>query len=167
LFFVFSIGTALAPNLPAFYVFRILTAFQGTAFLIVGASCIGDIYRPVRIMPPIQHHLANSAQTERATALGWFLSGTLIGPAFGPFIGGIIVTFKSWRDIFWLQTALAGLGFVLVVFFLPETIHHKKSEEFKGLTRPQVARKLWQFTNPFRVLRLFRYPNLLIAVSLM
>lgn len=39
-----------------------------------------DIYRP----------------TERATALGWFLSGTLIGPAFGPFLGGIIVTYTTW-----------------------------------------------------------------------
>lgn len=71
LFTVFSIGTALAPNLVSFYVFRALTAFQGTSFLIIGASCIGDIYRPV----------------DRATALSWFLSGTLIGPAFGPFIG--------------------------------------------------------------------------------
>ncbi|KAK3067136.1 hypothetical protein LTS18_001292, partial [Coniosporium uncinatum] len=47
LFFVFSIGTALAPNLAAYYIFRVLTAFQGTGFLIVGASTIGDIYRPV------------------------------------------------------------------------------------------------------------------------
>jgi hypothetical protein len=38
----------MAPNLPAFFIFRVLTAFQGTAFLIVGASCIGDMYRPVR-----------------------------------------------------------------------------------------------------------------------
>jgi hypothetical protein len=63
-FAAFSIGTALAPNLPSFFVFRILTAFQGTSFLIIGSSCIGDIYRP----------------TERATALSWFFSGTLIGP---------------------------------------------------------------------------------------
>jgi len=149
MFFAFSIGTALAPNLASYFVFRILTAFQGTAFLIVGASCIGDIYKP----------------TERATALGWFLSGTLIGPAFGPFIGGIIVTFKSWRDIFWLQTALAGTGFILVIFLLPETIHHKKSEDMKGLTNKQYAGRMWQSMNPFRVIKLFRYPNLLTAVS--
>jgi hypothetical protein len=48
LFTAFSIGTALSPNLAAFYVFRILTAFQGTAFLIVGSAVIGDIYKPVR-----------------------------------------------------------------------------------------------------------------------
>ncbi|KAF2427148.1 MFS transporter [Tothia fuscella] len=149
LFFAFSVGTALAPNLASFFIFRIFTAFQGTAFLIVGASCIGDIYRP----------------TERATALGWFLSGTLIGPAFGPFIGGIIVTFRSWRDIFWLQTALAGLGTALVVFLLPETIHRKKSDDLRGLNNKDYASKIWQMMNPFRVIRLFRYPNLL-TVSL-
>ena len=64
LFTAFSIGTALAPNLASFFIFRVLTAFQGTSFLIIGSSCIGDIYRP----------------TERATALSWFFSGTLIGP---------------------------------------------------------------------------------------
>ncbi|KIV99076.1 uncharacterized protein PV09_09183 [Verruconis gallopava] len=147
LFLAFSIGTALAPNLASFFVFRVLTAFQGTSFLIIGASVIGDIYRPV----------------DRATALGWFLSGTLIGPAFGPFISGIIVTFRPWRDLFWLQTALAGVGALLVCFGLPETIHRKRSDELNGLTRKQYARKLWAWTNPLRVIRLFRYPNLLIA----
>ncbi|KAK5289101.1 MFS transporter [Cryomyces antarcticus] len=147
LFFAFSVGTALAPNLVSFFIFRVLTAFQGTSFLIVGASCIGDIYRP----------------TERATALGWFLSGTLIGPAFGPFIGGIIVTFRTWRDTFWLQTALAGVGTALVFFLLPETIHHKRSAELAGLKTAEKVRKLWQWTNPWRVIRLYRYPNLLIV----
>lgn len=67
LFCACSLGTALSPNLASYFIFRILTAFEGTSFLNVGASCIGDIYRP----------------TERATAMGWFMSGTLIGPAFG------------------------------------------------------------------------------------
>jgi MFS family permease len=47
LFTGFSIGTALAPNLAAFFVFRILTAFQGTAFLVIGSAVIGDMYKPV------------------------------------------------------------------------------------------------------------------------
>lgn len=40
LFFCCSIGTALSPNLAAFFVFRILTAFEGTAFLLVGSACL-------------------------------------------------------------------------------------------------------------------------------
>jgi MFS family permease len=103
------------------------------------------------------------SKIERATALGWFLSGTLIGPAFGPLVAGIIVTFRSWRDIFWLQTALAGTGVVLIVLFLPETIHYKRSTELKGLSKGRQALKLWEWINPTRVLKLYRYPNLLIT----
>lgn len=148
LFFAFSIGTALAPNLPSYFIFRMLTAYQGTSFLIVGTSCLGDIYTP----------------TERATALGWFLSGTLIGPAFGPFIGGIIVTYRSWRDIFWLQTALGGLATVLVIFFLPETIPEKKIEELREMAPKERTWKVMHWISPFRVgILLFTYPNLLIA----
>lgn len=55
LFTAFSIGTALAPNLAAFFVFRILTAFQGTVFLIVGSAVIGDIYKPVRDLDSSAH----------------------------------------------------------------------------------------------------------------
>jgi MFS family permease len=125
-----------------------LTAYQGTSFLIVGTSCLGDIYTP----------------TARATALSWFLSGTLIGPAFGPFIGGIIVTFRTWRDIFWLQSALGGLGAILVIFFLPETIPEKKIEELRELPRKQRTRHILHWVSPFRVgILLFSYPNLIIA----
>jgi multidrug resistance protein len=147
LFTAFSIGTALSPNLASFFVFRVLTAFQGTSMLIIGSSCIGDMYKPV----------------ERGTALGWFLSGALIGPALGPLIGGVIVTYRSWRVIFWLQSALAGCGLVLVSLVLPETLAYKRSVELVGLTKTKQASKIWTWTNPVRVLRLYRYPNILIV----
>ncbi|KAH8885994.1 MFS general substrate transporter [Thozetella sp. PMI_491] len=145
-----SIGTALAPNLEAFFVFRILTALEGTSFLLVGSAVIGDIFRP----------------TERATALGWFLSGTLIGPALGPFFGGIIVTYTSWRVIFWLQTGMAGVAAVGAFFLLPETIHRKGLEDMRGLNRREQIRFLLRRLNPWRVLQLYAYPNVcLTAIS--
>jgi len=147
LFFGCSIGTALAPSLPVFFVFRILTAFEGTAFILVGSACLSDIYRP----------------TERATAMGWFLLGTLVGPALGPFIGGIIVTFTSWRVIFWLQSGLAGLAFILAFIFLPETIYHKRIDDLEGHSGKQKFKALWGMINPVRVLRLYIYPNLIMV----
>lgn len=146
LFFAFSIGTALAPSLASYFIFRILTAFQGTSFLIVGTSCLGDIYTP----------------TKRATALGLFLSGTLVGPAFGPFIGGIIVTYRSWRDIFWLQSALGGLATTLVFFLLPETIPAKKIDELSDRSTKEKFRAIVGLVTPTRVVVLvFTHPNLM------
>lgn len=146
-FTAFSIGTALSPNLACYFVMRLLTAFQGTAFLICGGTVVGDIYRPI----------------ERGTAYGFFLSGTLVGPALGPFISGIIVTYVNWRNIFWLQTALAGTASLALFFLIPETIHRAKKEELVGLTRKEKAKKLWSWINPGRVIWLFRYPNLLVV----
>ncbi|KAI3397938.1 hypothetical protein diail_10107 [Diaporthe ilicicola] len=148
LFLGCSIGTALAPNLAAFFIFRILTAFEGTAFLLVGSACLQDIFRP----------------TERATAMGWFLSGTLIGPAIGPFIGGIIVTYTDWTVIFWVQAGLAGLAALGAFFLLPETIHHKKYDDLEGLSRRRKVTVLANMINPWRVLKLFLlYPNLILV----
>ncbi|KAK2615740.1 hypothetical protein N8I77_002472 [Diaporthe amygdali] len=148
LFFGCSIGTALAPNLAAFFVFRILTAFEGTAFLLVGSACLQDIFRP----------------TERATAMGWFLSGTLIGPAIGPFVGGIIVTYTDWTVIFWVQAGLAGLAALGAFFLLPETIHHKKIDDLEGLSKMKKVTVLANMINPWRPLKLFLlYPNLILC----
>ncbi|KAL7957037.1 MFS general substrate transporter [Trichoderma compactum] len=143
LFFLLSIATALAPNLASFFIFRALSAFEGTAFILLGAACIGDIYRP----------------TERATALGWFMSGTLIGPALGPCIGGILVTYTTWRSIFWLQTALAGTGALGVFFLVPETIHRKAIDDLQDRSGKERVKAILHMTNPIRVMRLFRYWN--------
>ncbi|KAI5465271.1 major facilitator superfamily domain-containing protein [Mariannaea sp. PMI_226] len=144
LFFLLSLATSLAPNLIAFFIFRALSALNGTSFILLGAASIGDIYRP----------------TERGTAMGWFMSGTLIGPAFGPFIGGIIVTYSSWRTIFWLQTALAGVGTLAVSFLVPETIHYKKSNALSQSSKKDKTMAILAMINPTRVLGLFRHANL-------
>ncbi|KJZ78721.1 hypothetical protein HIM_02112 [Hirsutella minnesotensis 3608] len=135
LFFLLSLATL--------FVFRAATAFEGTAFILLGAACIGDIYHP----------------TERGTAIGWFMSGTLIGPAFGPFLGGIIVTYSSWRSIFWLQTALAGTAGLSVCFPVPETIHRKKIDELRGKPRLVKLVAMLGMINPVKPLRLFRFWN--------
>lgn len=148
IFTAMSVGTALAPNLVAFFIFRVLTAFQGTSFLIVGTSCIGDIFTP----------------TERGTALSWFLVGTLVGPCLAPLLGGAIVTYVSWRIIFWMQTGLGGLATILVIFLLPETIPSKGINDIKDLPRSKRTRHILALMNPARVtVLLFTYPNLLIA----
>lgn len=97
--------------------------------------------------------------------MGWFLSGTLIGPAFGPFLGGIIVTYTSWRVIFWLQTGLSGAAAIGTFLILPETIHHRKIDDLANYSARHKARVLWEMINPIRVLKLYRYPNLVLVAA--
>ncbi|CAJ0539963.1 Ff.00g073140.m01.CDS01 [Fusarium sp. VM40] len=149
MFFLLSLATALAPDLASFIFFRATSAFGGTAFILIGPACIGDIYRP----------------TERGAAMGWFLTGTLIGPAFGPFLGGIIVTYSSWRSIFWLQTGLAAAGALGVYFIVFETAHHLKVDDLKTLPRKKRTLKILGMISPIRVLRLFRYWNLALVAT--
>jgi predicted MFS family arabinose efflux permease len=95
----------------------------------------------------------------------WFEKLLTLHQAFGPFIGGIIVTYSSWRMIFWLQTALAAVSAFGVIFLVPETSHQRRSTELTGLSRKEKARKLASWLNPWRAIVHFRTPNIL-AVGL-
>jgi hypothetical protein len=117
------------------------SCFQSCKLTYVGRS---DIFRP----------------TERGKGTGWFLSGTLIGPAFGPFLGGLIVTYTSWRVIFWLQTGLAAVGTIGIYLLMPETIFHKRIDDLVGHSGHEKGRALLSMLNPWRVLKLFEYPSM-------
>ncbi|KAI9369543.1 major facilitator superfamily domain-containing protein [Aspergillus egyptiacus] len=145
-----SIGTALSPNIAAFMIFRMITAFVGTAILVIGPAIIRDLYRPL----------------ERATALAWFYTGTLVGPTIGPLLAGAIVTYTTWRVIFWLQTGLTVISLVGIFFFLPETLSETAPRPLKGLsTRSQKAKVFLTMTNPWRIITPFQHPSLLCTAA--
>ncbi|KAK7214892.1 hypothetical protein V2G26_002895 [Clonostachys chloroleuca] len=143
-----SIGTAFSPTLVAFFVFRGLSAIPSTSFLILGSSCISDIYHP----------------TERGASMGWLLSGSMIGPAFGPLLGGAIVTYQTWRVIFYMQAALAGVACILALFYFPETIHYIRATEISGHKRSEAVIKLLRWLNPYGMVKLYGNKNFLMVV---
>lgn len=144
LFTISTLLTGLAQNLAMFYVFRSLTALFGTAFFSTAGSVVGDIY------PPHQ----------RGSAMGWMLLGTQVGPAFGPCIGGIIVTYTSWRVIFYFLAGFGALVLALVVLLLKETSVTTKYKEKRAETGKRLV--IIPF-NPFRVILALKYNNLLLA----
>lgn len=143
-FTVFTGLVAASQNIEMFFVFRTATAIFGTAFFSVGGSIVSDIYIP----------------QERGRAMGWTLSGSQLGPAFAPVIGGIIVTYTSWRVIFAVLAGMGLLTFLLSFFFLVETIREPKCSEQGVLNR---AKTIIVEMNPMRVLRAFKYSNLILS----
>lgn len=65
--------------------------------------------------------------------------------------------------IFWLQTALAACAVIGAYFLLPETIHKMKKDELIGMSLKRKMAVLWGMLNPWRVVRLYKYPNLIMA----
>lgn len=90
--------------------------------------------------------------------------------SIGPCFGGIIVTFASWRIIFWVQVAMTGFGLILSLIFVPEIpsadakiITTTTTTTTTPTTKETILRILRAF-NPVHIIRLFVYPNIFLAV---
>jgi EmrB/QacA subfamily drug resistance transporter len=53
-------------------------------------------------------------------ALTYLTMPALIGPVFGPMLGGFITTYFHWRWIFWINVPIGLVGIALATRFIPE-----------------------------------------------
>jgi EmrB/QacA subfamily drug resistance transporter len=98
-----SLGSMLAWDWPSLIIFRMIAG--------AGGGMIPQISQAIfyQIFPPGQ----------RGMALAFALMGWSIGPAFGPFMGGNLLEFASWRVVYAITLALSGVGFILACWWLP------------------------------------------------
>ena len=85
-----SLGSMFAWDWPSLIFFRMLSG--------AGGGLIPQISQAIfyQIFPPGQ----------RGMALGFALMGWSIGPAFGPFMGGNLLAFASWRVVYGITLPL-------------------------------------------------------------
>lgn len=57
---------------------------------------------------------------ERAAASRWLLIPVTIGPASGPIVGGFLLTFASWRWVFYINLPIGILAFTVGALLLKE-----------------------------------------------
>jgi MFS family permease len=100
---------------------------------------------------------------------------TLFGMLIAPVLGGWLATYASWRVVQLSTAIMALIGFVMVVPFLPETIHPgtkgieklRMAESLREGPSVQSSRTDWKFIslNPLRILLLLKNPILVIVVD--
>lgn len=104
-FILLQLPVGLAPNAAVFLVFRWATGFCGSPCLSTGGGTITDIYPPTTVPYLI---------------CIWSSAGVL-GPVFGPLVGGFLAPAMGWRWTVWVFTLLCALVLGGMFFCLPET----------------------------------------------
>ncbi|KAJ9604913.1 hypothetical protein H2200_010302 [Cladophialophora chaetospira] len=104
-FLIWTIACALATNLNALIVFRLLAGLAGSAGMTIGAGTIAD-------MVPLE---------KRGLAMTGWIIGPVLGPTIGPLIAGYLAQAKGWRWIFWFVSILAAAVFLITLLLLRES----------------------------------------------
>lgn len=105
---VFTIGSVLcgfSQNMWELIASRILQGAGGAMMVPVGRLVM------LRTVP----------RNQLVDAMAWLTTPALIGPVLGPPLGGLIVTYTSWRWIFFVNVPIGLLGLALASIFIPNT----------------------------------------------
>ncbi|KFA76168.1 hypothetical protein S40288_04116 [Stachybotrys chartarum IBT 40288] len=136
-----------AARVPIFVVMRIVLGLWGTMFAAMGQTYIAEMFQP----------------TERGTATGFFLLGSTFGPAFGPLVSGIMVSFVHWTSVLWLQAAMMSVAFMLSVLYLPFVGSNFANEPNEKSSPSHTASRILTVFNPSHVIKILQHPNVLLA----
>ena len=120
-----SIACGLSSSLGQLVMARVLQGAGGAMMVPVGRLVL------LRTIPKAQ----------LVDAMAWVTAPALIGPVMGPPIGGIIVTYASWRWIFLLNVPIGILGYFMATRYV-ENIRGRRDEPLDVLGFILVALSL-------------------------
>jgi EmrB/QacA subfamily drug resistance transporter len=105
LFTVASLLCSLADSLSFLVIARILQGAGGGLMLPVGRLVV----------------LRTAPRHELVAAIAWVTTPALIGPMLGAPVGGLIVTYYSWRWIFYVNLPIGLMGIILASLFIEDS----------------------------------------------
>jgi len=103
---VFSLGSVLcgfSNSLAELVLSRVLQGLGGAMMVPVGRLVV------LRIVP----------KSGLVDAMAYLTIPAVLGPVLGPPVGGFIVTYSSWRWIFFMNVPVAIVGVILATLFIP------------------------------------------------
>jgi EmrB/QacA subfamily drug resistance transporter len=104
---VFTVGSILCGQAESLSFLVAARLFQG-----MGGAMMVPVGRLVL--------LRSVAQKDLVSAMSWLMVPALLGPVVGPPVGGFIVTYLSWRWIFYLNVPMGILGIYLATVFIED-----------------------------------------------
>ncbi len=107
-----SAGAALAPNIEALVVWRVLQGACLAAAVVVARAIVRDLYEP----------------HEGAQVMALALAGLGVIAITGPVAGGVVAAHLGWRATLGLVAAVGALTFAFVALRLPETLTQRNPQ---------------------------------------
>lgn len=104
LFLIANVVTALSPNVPLLLTMRAVTGFA-VASNVLNPAIIGDMLVP----------------EQRGRAMTVIIIVPMVASAMGPAIGGAVAGGLGWRQVVWINVALACVCQIPLFAFLKET----------------------------------------------
>jgi len=109
-FTVASVLCALAMSIDQAVIFRLLQGAFGAALVPLSQATLLDSY-------PREKH---------GSAMAIWGLGIMVGPIFGPMLGGWLTDNYSWRWVFYINVPVGMLAFFVISTFVPETRKNSK-----------------------------------------
>jgi EmrB/QacA subfamily drug resistance transporter len=103
-FTIASLCCGFAPTMPLLLLPRFIQALGGGAFMPSATGIVSDHFGP-----------------ERDRAVGMFTSILPVGGIIGPIVGGIFVSYWSWRGIFLVNVPIGIVLIALTIKFIPSS----------------------------------------------
>lgn len=110
---IISILCGLSTHIWAFILLRFLQGFTGAAGIVIARASARDMY--------------NGRELTKFIALLAIVNGA--APILAPIFGGIILTWMTWKAVFYILGAIGLTMFITILFFLPETLPEEKRIE--------------------------------------
>jgi EmrB/QacA subfamily drug resistance transporter len=111
-FTIASLCCGFAPTMPLLLLPRFIQALGGGAFMPSATGIVADHFGP-----------------ERDRAVGMFTSILPVGGIIGPIVGGIFVSYWSWRGIFLVNVPIGILLIALTIKFIPSSADRAAGSE--------------------------------------
>jgi EmrB/QacA subfamily drug resistance transporter len=93
-FGIAALGCGLSPTIGWLIFFRALQGLGASVLFVCSVTLVSDSF----------------PQHERSKAIGIFAAITGLGFVLGPFFGGLLISFLSWRWVFWINLPLIAMG---------------------------------------------------------